>query len=76
MDIETEEELEMEEDALKISIAHRWSHKEFDVIDRLSMRSIKTRLKTIVIEKRSVIKKPKTDTLIKGIFSSLMIIES
>lgn len=76
MNIETEEELEADEDLLKTNLALRWSSKEFNVVDRLSMRSTKTRLKTIVIEKRSIIKKPKTDALIRGVFSSLMVIES
>lgn len=70
-----EDDLESEEESLKINIVYRWNSNEFKVVDRLSMRSTKTRLKTIVVQRRNMIKKNRTDSFIRGVYSSQIIIE-
>jgi len=76
MKTNVEDEFEDEEESLKINIAYRWNSSEFKAVDRLSMRFAKTRLKTIVIQRRNMIKKNRTDSFIRGVYSSQIIIES
>lgn len=74
MDFEEIEESEDQDNLYKEKYAHYWvNYKHFNILEKAEMRSSKTRVKTIVIEKRSKVKNLKTDMLVKGIYSSTIV---
>jgi hypothetical protein len=74
MDFEEVEETEGQEDEYKEKYIHYWTnHKHFNILEKIEMRSSKTRIKTIVIEKRNKVKNLKTDMLVKGTYSSTIV---